>query len=221
MPPSLAYGGCTSSCHLELHSEIHQTLQTCWCVAAFVGDLFQSLFNLRSWNRSAHIWCFVGTTAESRRCVTEHHVRKKDHLSLAVLPQVIYPIVNAQLFLLPFGHFKPKTWVDFWFTTSTVEQWRTGTHLPCVLLKQHGQLDPALGIHILTKYFEAGITEWITFLLLCCWIINEKEREYAYSSKVRRDPLGCSVCLIWWAVEEWSDVNWKRSAYAPTGHGCP
>ena len=147
MPPFLAYGGCTSSCHLELHSEIHQTLQTCWCDAAFVGDVFQFLFNFGSWDCYSNIWCFVGTTAESYHCVTEHHEQKKDHLSLAVLPQAIYLIVNSQLFLLPLGHFKPKTWVEFWFITSTVERWETGTHLSRVLLKQHGHMDPALWIY--------------------------------------------------------------------------
>lgn len=149
MPQCLAYGGCTSSCHLELCSAMHQTLQTCWCDAAFVGDLFQSLLNFGSWGLT-YMFCgdywlelplCKGTSWRKERLLVSRSP------CLGGLPDCKFAT------FLPFGHFKPKTQVKVLFIINAVERMEFDKLLQCVLLKQHGHMEPAWWIHIKTKYF--------------------------------------------------------------------
>lgn len=121
MPPSLAYGVCTSICHLGLHSEIHQTcnkythlMWCCFCRRPF--SVLIQLLVLRFFQVYGVLWGLLLRV----RAAWE----KKGSLGSSSPSSGIYLTANSQLFLLLLGCFKPKTGVEFWFITSTVERWR-------------------------------------------------------------------------------------------------
>lgn len=129
MPPSLAYGVCTSSCHLDLHSEIHQACNkytylvwSCFCRRRF--SVLIQLWVLRFFQMCG----VLGGLLHRVRAAWE----KEGSLVSSSPSSEIYLTADSQFLLLLLGCFKPKTRVGFWFITGTVERWRW------VLLNPHG-----------------------------------------------------------------------------------